>query len=375
MKSTRFVLAVALAALLVPTAQGAAQEPPWQGPPPSAGGAKAGKEADILPADPVITQHTGRFNGQTINYAAEVGWIPIRDEGKLVAKMGYIAYTKNGVTDASTRPLIISFNGGPGTASVWMHIGYTGPRRVVYDDEGFQQRPPGGLEEGSAFQRLAARRNGLSRASFLEGQCTEVVQGVGRTGIEGQSTSVHGACLLAPPKSLKQSPESVVRATRAGRVEDRPIGIPKAAPREPPVPPDPRTHFIRGAVARIKPEGSGVVVHGGVANAEAEVLVCHHSMASGSGAQGQAGQRSTQRRVGRLHGWGLGARARRERFRLQRAKPSDVVAQGALHLEPRRELVLGHTTVHVSWSQSPSQSGPSSWEQRSSIAYSCPPQL
>ncbi len=43
--------------------------------------------------------------------------------------------------------MVFSFNGGPGTASVWMHMGYTGPRRVQYDDNGFQLRPPVGLED------------------------------------------------------------------------------------------------------------------------------------------------------------------------------------------------------------------------------------
>lgn len=140
------VLALSVA-LIVPTAAQVSAQGPPPGPPPAAVGAKAGVEADLLPAEPVITQHTGRFNGQTVSYAAEAGWIPIRDEGKVVAKMFYVGYTKNGVTDPATRPLIISFNGGPGTASLWMHLGYTGPRRVTYDDEGFQQKPPAGLED------------------------------------------------------------------------------------------------------------------------------------------------------------------------------------------------------------------------------------
>jgi carboxypeptidase C (cathepsin A) len=110
-------------------------------------GAKAGREAELLPAAPVISQHTGTFNGQTVSYTTEAGWLPIRDDGKVVARMFYVAYTKNGVTDPGARPLVISFNGGPGTASVWMHIGYTGPRRVTYDDEGFQLRPPAGLDD------------------------------------------------------------------------------------------------------------------------------------------------------------------------------------------------------------------------------------
>ncbi|MFH1573776.1 MAG: hypothetical protein ABIG68_07310, partial [Acidobacteriota bacterium] len=108
---------------------------------------KAGKEAELLPDKPVVTQHSARIGGQTVNYAAEAGWLPVREEGKLTAKMFYIAYTRDGVQNLATRPLLFSFNGGPGTASVWMHMGYTGPRRVVYDDEGFAPIPPGTLED------------------------------------------------------------------------------------------------------------------------------------------------------------------------------------------------------------------------------------
>ena len=108
---------------------------------------KAGKEAELLPDEPVVTQHSMQINGQTVNYTVEVGWLPIREDGEVVAKMGYIAYTRDGIEDKSTRPLLFSFNGGPGTASVWMHMGYTGPRHVVYDDEGFAQMPPTGLED------------------------------------------------------------------------------------------------------------------------------------------------------------------------------------------------------------------------------------
>jgi carboxypeptidase C (cathepsin A) len=109
--------------------------------------AKAGAEAQLLPDDPVITHHTARINGQSVAYTAEAGWLPIRDDGKVVAKMFYVSYTRDGTQDPSTRPMIFSFNGGPGTASVWMHMGYTGPRRVVYDDEGFAVRPPGTFED------------------------------------------------------------------------------------------------------------------------------------------------------------------------------------------------------------------------------------
>jgi len=146
MRFSRFFLALALVSLLVPGSSVFAQGRQGGAPQPPAG-AKAGPEASLLPDEPVISQHKGTFNGQAVEYTAEVGWMPIRDEGKIVAKMEYVFYSKNGVTDMSKRPLIISFNGGPGTASVWMHLGYTGPRRVTYDDDGFQQMPPAGLED------------------------------------------------------------------------------------------------------------------------------------------------------------------------------------------------------------------------------------
>jgi carboxypeptidase C (cathepsin A) len=121
-----------------------AQEPrPAQQP----AAAKAGTEANLLPEQPVVTQHSARLGGQAVSYTAEAGWLPIREDGKLAAKMFYVAYNRDGIQDLSKRPLIISFNGGPGTASVWMHMGYTGPRRVVYDEEGFAARPPGALED------------------------------------------------------------------------------------------------------------------------------------------------------------------------------------------------------------------------------------
>jgi len=110
---------------------------------------KAGPEASLLPEEPVVTQHSATIGGQTVSYTAEAGWLPIREEGKITAKMFYIAYTRDGISDMSNRPLLFSFNGGPGTASVWMHMGYTGPRRVVYDDEGFAPRPPGTLEDNT----------------------------------------------------------------------------------------------------------------------------------------------------------------------------------------------------------------------------------
>ena len=137
------VLVLMLAA--IPAAVADAQAPAQEARP--AGAPKAGPDAALLPAEPVVTQHSIRIGQPTVAYSAEAGWLPIREDGKVVARMFYVAYTRTGVTDPSNRPLIFSFNGGPGTASVWMHVGYTGPRRVVYDEDGFALRPPGTIED------------------------------------------------------------------------------------------------------------------------------------------------------------------------------------------------------------------------------------
>jgi carboxypeptidase C (cathepsin A) len=105
------------------------------------------QELDLLPNEPVVTQHTATIRGETVRYTAEAGTLPIRQEGIVTAGMFYVAYTRDNAPDGAVRPLLFSFNGGPGTASVWMHMGYTGPRRVQYDDDGFQLQPPVGLED------------------------------------------------------------------------------------------------------------------------------------------------------------------------------------------------------------------------------------
>ena len=109
--------------------------------------ALSAQELDLLPADPVVSQHTTTIRGETVRYTAEAGTLPIRENGKVVAQMFYIYYQRDNVPEGAERPMVFSFNGGPGTASVWMHMGYTGPRRVQYDEEGFALKPPVGLED------------------------------------------------------------------------------------------------------------------------------------------------------------------------------------------------------------------------------------
>ena len=98
-----------------------------------------------LPIDTVITtQHSVTINGTPINYTAKTGTQPVWDEeGKPTASLHYTYYTRNNVKDRASRPLLISFNGGPGSGSVWMHLAYTGPRVLKIDDEGYPVQPYG----------------------------------------------------------------------------------------------------------------------------------------------------------------------------------------------------------------------------------------
>lgn len=98
-----------------------------------------------IPIDTTITtQHSVTINGTSINYTAKTGTQPVWDEmGKPIAALHYTYYTKNNVKDRASRPLLISFNGGPGSGSVWMHLAYTGPRTLKIDDEGYPVQPYG----------------------------------------------------------------------------------------------------------------------------------------------------------------------------------------------------------------------------------------
>ncbi len=92
----------------------------------------------------VVTHHEVTIRGQRVPYTATAGSMPVWDEdGKPIAGVFYTYYERTDITDKANRPLVISFNGGPGTPSVWMEIGYTGPRRLNIDDEGNPVEPYG----------------------------------------------------------------------------------------------------------------------------------------------------------------------------------------------------------------------------------------
>lgn len=98
-----------------------------------------------LPAEMAIAS-TGQvvIKGKSVPYRVTAGTQPVWDkEGKVVASLYYTYYERSDVNDKSRRPFVMSFNGGPGSASVWMHLAYTGPKILSIDNEGYPVQPYG----------------------------------------------------------------------------------------------------------------------------------------------------------------------------------------------------------------------------------------
>jgi carboxypeptidase C (cathepsin A) len=89
------------------------------------------------------TKSTVTINGEEIRYTATAGTILLRNpKNEPTASVFYIAYARDGVDDISKRPVTFSFNGGPGSSSVWLHMGLLGPKRVVLEEDGSAVPPP-----------------------------------------------------------------------------------------------------------------------------------------------------------------------------------------------------------------------------------------
>lgn len=111
------------------------------------------KEEKPIPKDNLVeTKHSVKINGKTLKYTVTTGTMILKEEvwdkdkeaevDKPRAQIFFVAYTLDGVKDKAKRPIAFSFNGGPGSSSVWLHMGVLGPRRVVLTDEGEMPPPP-----------------------------------------------------------------------------------------------------------------------------------------------------------------------------------------------------------------------------------------
>ena len=94
-----------------------------------------------------VTRHTVRIGGATIPYTATAGTLLMKNEkDEPIALMGFTAYAKEGA-DPRTRPLLFAYNGGPGSSSVWLHMGILGPRRTLLADGELNTKGPFRLVE------------------------------------------------------------------------------------------------------------------------------------------------------------------------------------------------------------------------------------
>jgi carboxypeptidase C (cathepsin A) len=94
------------------------------------------------------TQHTVRIAGQEIRYTATAATLVMKaEDGTAKATAFYVAYTRDDTTDVTRRPLTFAYNGGPGSASVWLHMGAFAPRKVLLTDDGFALQPPARVVE------------------------------------------------------------------------------------------------------------------------------------------------------------------------------------------------------------------------------------
>src|SRR5215510_9313127 len=105
----------------------------------------------------VESSHSIKIKGREIKYSVTAGTMVLKEETtdrakeaegeKPRAQVFFIAYTKDRVRDESKRPLTFSFNGGPGSSSVWLHLGVLGPRRVLMKNDGELPPPPYQLKD------------------------------------------------------------------------------------------------------------------------------------------------------------------------------------------------------------------------------------
>jgi len=134
---------------------------------------------------PVVSHHTIRVGGRTLAYTVTAGMMPLKDEkGTVEANIFFMAYTLDNPPSAAKRPLMFSFNGGPGSASVWLHLGALGPRRVRMEDDGWMPKAPYELVDneqtwlddtdlvfidpvGTGYSRFVATGDSRTCAAFL----------------------------------------------------------------------------------------------------------------------------------------------------------------------------------------------------------------
>jgi carboxypeptidase C (cathepsin A) len=133
------------------------------------------EEFDVAEVPPVVTHHQISLEGKPLKYTATAGRLPIkRGDGKIEAEMFFVAYTLDS-QETEKRPLTFAFNGGPGSATIWLHMGALGPRRVSLLPDGLLPPAPYRIVDNSSTLLdksdvvfVDAMQTGFSRAANAE---------------------------------------------------------------------------------------------------------------------------------------------------------------------------------------------------------------
>lgn len=122
----------------------AADEAPQEATKPKSPATIEKTEPAELPDDELsVTNHSVKIQGKPFDYVATAGRLPLKsEEGKTKANVFFTAYTQAGEVDLAKRPITFCFNGGPGSSSVWLHLGMLGPKRVLINDDATVTKPP-----------------------------------------------------------------------------------------------------------------------------------------------------------------------------------------------------------------------------------------
>lgn len=119
----------------------------------------------------VSKSYKGKFGRRAVGYTATAATRVLERDDDKKAVFFYVSYTEDDA-DPADRPILFGFNGGPGSSSVWLHLGLFGPKRVEFDDEGFRASVPGRLIDNphslldkTDLVMVDAIGTGLSRAA------------------------------------------------------------------------------------------------------------------------------------------------------------------------------------------------------------------
>jgi len=119
----------------------------------------ANTEKKVPEAKTYVSQHQIKINGNNIKYTATAGTLLMKnDKDEPIALFGFTAYVKN-QSNKTDRPIMFAYNGGPGSASLWLHMGVLGPQRALIEDTGFTNNGP--------FKRVTNQYSILDKADLV----------------------------------------------------------------------------------------------------------------------------------------------------------------------------------------------------------------